>query len=156
MSNTTLKEREIYRRSHTKAQELNKQTGKEHLTAQTKQYIYLTLCSGRSTSGLRSPQAPPKYNSPDNCSSSKKPSQKPQGRRKVKPMTSLRGRNGSGQYVLQCPFFLNLPLCSPRIGPAVCPTPPRGALLPSYSSPCTSSRPAGSAALLVLSQEEPP
>jgi hypothetical protein len=38
LSNTTLKDREIYR-SHTKAQELNKQTGKEHLTAQTKQYI---------------------------------------------------------------------------------------------------------------------
>lgn len=39
MSNIALKKREIYRGPHTKAQELNKQTGKEHLRAQTKQCI---------------------------------------------------------------------------------------------------------------------
>lgn len=39
LSNIALKKREIYRGPHTKAQELNKQTGKEHLRAQTKQCI---------------------------------------------------------------------------------------------------------------------
>lgn len=45
MSNMVLKEKEIYRGSHTKAQELNKQTGKEHLKAQTKQYILHAMLS---------------------------------------------------------------------------------------------------------------
>ena len=72
LSNIVLKEREIYRRSHTKAQELNKQTGKEHLKAQTKQYILHAMLR-QVNHGPRSPQAPPKCNSPDNCSSSKKP-----------------------------------------------------------------------------------
>jgi hypothetical protein len=39
LSNIVLKKGEIYRGSHTKAQELNKQTGKEHLRVQTKQCI---------------------------------------------------------------------------------------------------------------------